>query len=461
MKTNYIALSLAIALFTAFSSCKKDSPTSVPTAATDYTDPKVQETLKTLQQASNGWVMRVYPSKDRLYGGFTSIVKFNDKGEVQASSELLLSDQVYTSLYGIDQSHGMTLNFNTHNPAISIYAEPNTRTGVSPTPLPHKGLDGDNAFQVVSVSADSVVLRGIHTHNFAVLTPLAEGASWEETIDTYKAVSAAFPFPNMSATFGSKTYKSAAFKNRHLVLTDDAGKELSYPFAFTPTGIELYQPTTIDGVEVRSFVFNGKADAPEFVAANGSAKITAHELELETIFSNTLFSTRFETSFVGGRAKTIADALVAFYKDATYWSGNLARFSPVLNGVSLGSRDGVVGVHVSQDFIGTTFEVALPMDITFTAPNTFSFKYRPERITNGDSRALTDPNRPFSVYFWAAIFTNIENDGLPRASSAKLSLADGNTNARSFTITMDNKFLPKEIVLTDTQDPQSVIKFEL
>lgn len=460
----YIALLLtAVSLVWVFPGCSKDdSEAPVNIKGTTYTDPKVLEALKILQNPSNGWVMRVFPSREMTYGGFTSLVRFNDKGEVMASSELREANTVYTSLYGIDQSNGMTLNFTTYNRALAVYSEPQVSgLDVSPTPQPHKGLDGDNAFQFVSVSADKVVLRGVHSRRLVTLTPLEAGADWQTTLEDYQSAPEEFAYAKMQGRFGSKLFPTAVVRDRHLVLIDDQGGEQAYPMAYTPKGFELYEPITLSGVTVQTFEFNHDAAAPAFVGAGGQARIEALEVELSGLFESALsFTLDLDQGLLGGRAKDIGDHLVAYYEDAAFWNTYYSSRRPVLRSVSLGTVAGMFGVQVRQSWFGDLYAVTLPMDVTFTAPNEFTFKYRPDKIPTGtDAWYLTHTNREYKMHLWAGIFSNFVFETLDSRSSVSLVIADGNTDGRTFKVSINNKFRPTEVTLEDTQDPASIIKF--
>lgn len=213
-------VSVAVASLALLSSCTRTEDPTFATTPSERIEASLHQVQSALIAPSNGWVARIYPSGDQKWGGYTVLLKFTADGRVQAANELLDPSKTYNSYYTIDNSILTSINFDTENKAIHLFAEPNlSRTiaedkqergdesllGRFAGASSNRGLEGDNSFQVVSVAADRVVLRGMHSQSLAVLTP-APAESWQNQLVAIQAASKAFVMPRVQLSIGGKTH---------------------------------------------------------------------------------------------------------------------------------------------------------------------------------------------------------------------------------------------------------------
>ena len=87
-----------VSILTALSltGCLKSDNDIFNQSASGRIDAAVDQALKVLQGAQNGWRMEIYPDPDMIYGGYTVFVKFDEK-EVTAMSEIFGSETTDTS----------------------------------------------------------------------------------------------------------------------------------------------------------------------------------------------------------------------------------------------------------------------------------------------------------------------------------------------------------------------------
>lgn len=246
---NKILFILAFSLL--FSSCLFDEKDLFDKPASERIQDAKVEAKAVLEGASNGWHVRYFPSPNKEFGGYNVFFKF-ENGEVTIASETMDDfSKPVTSLYSMGEDLGVTLNLDTKNSVINYFVHPKNPDGLGST---YKGVEGDYKFTVLSATPEEVVLRGIITGNKYVMTPIADGVSWEDELRQIVTAADDMEFTSYTFEINGKSYPVSLTNRRFAVKISD--EETVYaPFLYTKTGISLYEPITIDGQTAQDFNF--------------------------------------------------------------------------------------------------------------------------------------------------------------------------------------------------------------
>lgn len=232
-------------------SCLKEENDYFDKSASDRIEQAVANAIAVLEGAENGWAVKYYPNPTQAYGGFNLFFKFAD-GKVTVCSEIASASTTVTSLYSMGQEAGATLTFDTKNELINYFAHPRNPNGYGSN---YKGLEGDYLWTVLSAAPEKVLLRGVKTGSLYTLTPL-QTDDWTSEMQAYKDAAGNMQFPSYVCVVKGDSLEcittfEKTFMHRNLTIrqeTDDGVKSYAAPFIYTKTGIELYEPLTINGV---------------------------------------------------------------------------------------------------------------------------------------------------------------------------------------------------------------------
>ena len=233
------------------SSCLKEEEDYFDKSASARIEEAVKNAISVLEGAENGWAVKYYPNPTQTFGGFNLFFKFDD-GTVTVSSEIESASTTATSLYSVGQEAGPTLAIDTKNELINYFAHPRNPDGYGSN---YKGLEGDYLWTVLSATPEKVMLRGVKSGSLYTLTPL-ETSDWPSEMQAYKNAASDMEFPSYVCVVKGDsleciTTSEGKFLYRNLTIRQETDKGIeSYaaPFIYTKTGIELYEPLTINGV---------------------------------------------------------------------------------------------------------------------------------------------------------------------------------------------------------------------
>ena len=246
-----------------FNACVSEEEDLFDKSAAERINEAIANYKAILQDAPQGWVMEFYPS-DRSMGGYVYTAKF-DNGKVDMASEVSLSSNsgdswpagtVVSSLYRVISEQSVILTFDTYNLLFHFFSEPR---GSSDT----DGYASDYEFIFMEASADRLVLRGKKYGNTLVMTKLTESADSyiQKILDMQEKMSAV---PRMKMIVAGKEY-AISMIGKMLSYTetkeDSSLENVDMSFIYTPDGINLYEPLTIDGVTFQRFVYDDATGA--------------------------------------------------------------------------------------------------------------------------------------------------------------------------------------------------------
>lgn len=263
MKKSTIITLLLLAVPTLLTSCLFDEEDLFDKSASERIEAAKQEAKTILESAENGWHVRYFPSPTQEFGGYNLFFKFSD-GKVTVASEIERDPSTTeTSLYSLGEDLGVTLNFDTKNALINYFVHPRNPDGLGSS---YKGMEGDYKFTVMETSAEQVILRGIISGNYYVMTPVAAETDWASELETYRNNSEDMAFSTYSFVVKGKSYP-ATLTNRRFAVKIDNETTFYVPFIYTRTGLSFYMPIEADGVTAQDFDF---VDGYYFAEANGA-----------------------------------------------------------------------------------------------------------------------------------------------------------------------------------------------
>ena len=263
MKRSAIILLLFLAVPALLTSCLFDEEDLFDQSASERIEAAKQEAKTILESAENGWHVRYFPSPTLEFGGYNLFFKFSD-GKVTVASEIERDPSTTeTSLYSLGEDLGVTLNFDTKNALINYFVHPRNPDGLGSS---YKGMEGDYKFTVMETSAEQVILRGIISGNYYVMTPVAAETDWASELETYRNNSEDMAFSSYSFVVKGKAYP-ATLTNRRFAVKIDNETTFYVPFIYTSTGLSFYMPIEADGVTAQDFDF---VDGYYFAEANGA-----------------------------------------------------------------------------------------------------------------------------------------------------------------------------------------------
>lgn len=261
MKTIINKLKFCALILLVISSCTDigDDP-AFDTSAAERASQAVTDITETLTSSTEGWIFEYYPDNLQQYGGYNYILTFDNDGMVDVYSERQADFSTpETSSYDILSIGGPVLTFDTYNSVMHEYS--------TPSAAEYQAKGGDYEFILSYTDIQDVLnARGTITDNNLKLIKLTESpqsylTKVQETVDyldgavyimTIDGEISQLPVSNRNITFPGA----------------DLEENIIVAFIYTPTGIKLYEPTTVNGNEVSEFTLD--KDANQLVSLDGT-----------------------------------------------------------------------------------------------------------------------------------------------------------------------------------------------
>lgn len=267
-------------------SCLKDDKENFSISASARIEARLLENGETLKNADNGWLMKIYPESNQIYGGSNILVKFEDNSKVTVMSERGGASKTESSMFSLIADNGPVISFDTYNELFHYFSEPFNPDGIGPI---DGGMLGDYEFVILEATKDKVVLKGKKTNNKIIMTPIPANQSWEnamkEFLDTDLATRDYSAYEYMVKDF--KAYVVRDFRNLFFTY-NEGGKEKSKSIGYivTKDGIEFYEPLNLGGVEVSSMIFHYDPESPYFEDEVTGAKLNVVAPPLSRLIVN-------------------------------------------------------------------------------------------------------------------------------------------------------------------------------
>jgi hypothetical protein len=251
MKLNKIfAILFAAAMMLPMTSCLKEQDDVFMTPSSQRMQNYLENVRKILQKPSNGWALSYYPGSSSATCYMA--VKFGAQ-QVTAYSQDAPNEAV-TSSYKLATDDGAVLSFDTYNSVLHYYATASADH--------YQARGGDFEFDIISVSAERIVLRGKRSRNLCYLDPLSSDATsfLTKMVEAKNALSiVAFSGEvtgGLVDGFLDGTSNTLSIGRRGA----EASEMVSARYMIVPGGIHINEPFTFQGVTFQDFEYEEDPD---------------------------------------------------------------------------------------------------------------------------------------------------------------------------------------------------------
>ena len=242
MKANKLFIYLLLALPALFlQSCQTEEENVFDKSYSERMDDFLQKAQETLVASQYGWALDYYPKSNQSYGGVAYTIKFTRDNAI-VRYENKPDDGEVKSLYKMKEDDGPVLSFDTYNTFLHTYATPKSGE--------YRGKEGDFEFVIDSIGADRIKIHGKRSLNTMYLHKLSGEAS--EYMEKVTNLTNLFVFSDVALNIGGKPYTLVITdkNNRQLAIYDGDKIIAESAYAFTDKGIRLYEPITLNGVQL-------------------------------------------------------------------------------------------------------------------------------------------------------------------------------------------------------------------
>jgi len=366
-----------------------------------------------LESSEDGWLLEYYAEAEQSYGGYAYILKF-DEGKVTAYFQLAEElEKTETSLYKLVTDDGPVLTFDTYNKYIHFFATPDI--------YDYEALQGDYEFRIIdkNESETEILLQGKRTNNHMKLRKF-DGDPVKYLARSLE-VEAGAAAPVYSIEVGDIKGECALAGNVMQFRYLPAGTEIPVTgrkaFCYTDTGIRLYEPMELEGIELYEFTFG--ADAEAMISEDGKVKISNIYLPLSELvtFGDWFISRDNLGKYAYGKMMEANDGILDIF----------GGFQAIILGDYFGYGWGL-NVLVNAEYLGI-----YGMDIKAVADDKITVLY------NADENTAN-----------ADVFLEY--------GAAPLLQPFGVTRPKTFTLRADDEKNPTWILLTDDSNPDNTIK---
>ena len=242
MKANKLFIYLLLALPALFlQSCQTEEENVFDKSYSERMDDFLQKAQETLVASQYGWALDYYPKSNQSYGGVAYTIKFTRDNAI-VRYENKPDDGEVKSLYKMKEDDGPVLSFDTYNTFLHTYATPKSGE--------YRGKEGDFEFVIDSIGADRIKIHGKRSLNTMYLRKLSGESS--EYMEKLTDLTNLFVFSDVALNIGGKPYTLVITdkNNRQLAIYDGDKIVAESAYAFTDKGIRLYEPITLNGVQL-------------------------------------------------------------------------------------------------------------------------------------------------------------------------------------------------------------------
>lgn len=420
MRKTYNIWLLLIAVLT-LASCKQEIDDVFDKSSSERISEAIKEDMDILVAQQNGWLMNFYGST--TYGGYNVICKFNNDNTVTVASEAGAPGDSHTSHFKIEQSQGIILSFDEHNPLFHYFSDPHNPDGMG---TDGTGMNGDFEFRVNNVTPDSVILYGKKHGGRIVMTPMKD-SNYEGYLTQVETTEKKMNFNEYMLVFDKQDTIYLKRSYRNLSFVDAETKvTVKLPFITTPTGFVLNTP----------FEYKGKT-------------ITRFDYSDEPLWYNGTDKTVYLTPYVRpANEQFINGQWFLSYSNA----GEFAQqyLNVVKQGVDNLGEKLIWMSFGTYDLDGSSKSTYLPeVGISFNSGGYLGQLLYNYKLVGEDKITLSFAGQGISNGIW--YYKNAKFDNL-------IPIFGSSSAPRTFQITTDNLLSPSYMVLTDVSNPKNVIK---
>lgn len=266
MKRRFSILSLVCLTAFAMQSCFFSEDDIFDASSEERSQQAITEYKNILTAAPDGWLMEYYPGgEDHDMGGVVLLMRFDGENVTMMSDtsvkgynedETVQAGQTYTSQYTVKNDQGPVLSFSTYNPLVHYWTEPKGGAQAN-------GYQGDFEFIITDANENQVTLKGKLHGTEMQMHRIADKQDWSTYVSGCNRIrTLSEEWCTLVGYNGGNMFTSSAFAQENVIQFEEGRDETNTPkirkvsFTYTPEGINLYEPTTINGVTMERFTWN-------------------------------------------------------------------------------------------------------------------------------------------------------------------------------------------------------------
>lgn len=311
-----INIYLIVCLIAFFASCTSDFESEFDLSPDERVNIELDKWQNALLSSETGWLVHYYPNPE-LLGGFSYVLKFDDKGVVNMNWGY--SDYEDSALYSVKMIDRPLLIFETYS-KFSKMTDPELGDA-------SKGFGGELefAFKKFSANKDTIYMEERVNKDPFILVK-ASATAWDD-IKKYPAMNAELlrtneevvPFYlNLSVEGWGDTRVNMVYYDdmqKLRIYYNDGEKDVAeyMPINFTHQGFEFHHPIEINGISVRSFKYN-EAKNQFDVLDEGVVGAFKYETECPIEIPGA-FDLAFPANGFGGDADYMSPKMIESFKD--------------------------------------------------------------------------------------------------------------------------------------------------
>lgn len=240
MKKIYSFLVLGMLMLTV-QSCLHDDKELFDKSAAERIQESVENTKNLLTSSPNGWLMYYYTGEEYSGGGYNVLMRFTSS-TAYVSADYSEVDSVSHSSWDVKKDQGVVISFDTYNGNLHIMSNPSSAA--------LDGQEGDYEFVVLSMSEDTIYVRGKKWDNHMVMVRMPENITWTEYLTQVKEAT-----NHLAQTYTTSSGATVTldFSSNRIYAGDDSN---GMPFTITPEGLIFPEAYEIDGKEVTSLALD-------------------------------------------------------------------------------------------------------------------------------------------------------------------------------------------------------------
>jgi len=409
-----IYLIMAAVLCMSLQSCIQEEKPLFDKSPAERMEAYLSEFGSLLESSADGWLLEYYAEAEQSYGGYAYILKFED-GEVTAYFQLAKDlEKSVTSYYKLVTDDGPVLTFDTYNEYLHFFSTPDI--------YDYEAMQGDYEFRLVGKndSGTEVLLQGKRTNNYMKLRKF--NGDPVEYLAKSLEVKSGTAAPVYSIEVGDVKGECALAGNvmqfRYIPAGTDVPVTGRKAFCYTDTGIRLYEPMTVAGMELYEFTFDSAAKA--LISDDAPVKIVNVYLPLSELvsFGDWFISRSNLGEYAAGKMTEAHEGILDTF----------GGFLVIILGDYFGQGWGLNAL-VNAEYLGI-----YGMDITPVAEN---------KVTIAYNAAENDSNADAFLEYGAAPLLD------PFGTVAE---------PKTFTLSADDQKNPTWILLTDDSNPDNTIR---
>lgn len=247
---------LAVALILC-SSCNDDFENVFDESASQRFNNLFDSCNAILLAAPNGWDMQYYINSESK--GYNLLMNFANGYTVNMAGNNAITDNAYLediSTYELNRSMGPILAFNTYNDILTPFADPDIQDVI-----------GDFEFVIVSITNDTIFVKGKKNQNPIILSKLPDDIEWKNYLSNVAAMKNTMfitDAPNLTLEVDGVVTNYVFSGGENSIFTvenENIDSTWTLPFIFNQTGFRLAQPESFSGYQTQTYQYNSDSSA--------------------------------------------------------------------------------------------------------------------------------------------------------------------------------------------------------